>query len=314
MDDLQLVRELGDETPLPDQAALAPARAVFLAGIAERGPVRLRKRRSRYTLVGASVVGLAAAVAATITLLPSGRPPSGGQAVATSTSSQASSPAEVTPVLDAVRLLGYAAETARTDPSAPPRPDQFVYTRSKLGDGAEREIWLSVDGTRDGLLRDPGGDIPLPGCENGQRDVFKVPGQVLGTELCEPRPAYRSDLPTDVDGMLAYLDANASGAPGSVNARGKDVLALVQEAYLPQQTRAALYEAAARVPGLSVVQDAKDGAGRPGIGITWPTPAGSSPDAKPVVIVFDATTFELLGTNFDATVEQAVVDQAGQRP
>ncbi|MEU4747065.1 CU044_5270 family protein, partial [Actinosynnema sp. NPDC023658] len=290
-----------------------------LAGVAERGPVRLRKRRSRFALVGTSVIGLAAAVAATITLLPSGQPPSGGQAGATvpsstSTASSTSASAEVRPVLDAVRVLGFAAEAARADPSAPPRPDQFVYTRSHGGDGPDREIWLSVDGTRDGLLRDHGGAMPLPGCENGQRDVFKVPGQVLGTEPCEPKPAYRSDLPTDVDGMLAYLDANASGEPGSVNARGKDVLALIREAYLPQRTRAALYEAAARVPGLSVVPDAEDGAGRSGIGITWPTPAGSLPDAEPVVIVFDATTYELLGTNFDAMVEQAVVDQPGQRP
>ncbi|WP_158852165.1 CU044_5270 family protein [Saccharothrix deserti] len=322
MDELQLVRELGDETPLPDQAALAPARAAFLAGISGRGPVRLRKRRSRYALVGASAIGLAAAVAATITLMPAGQPATGGQAVATAPSqpSPSASSAEVKPVTDAVRLLGYAAETARADPTAPPRPDQFVYTRSTFAGGpaggaGEREIWLSVDGTRDGLLKNHDSSTTrMAGCKDGQMDVFKDPEVVLGTEPCEPRPAYRSDLPTDVDGMLAYLDANASGEPGSVNARGKDVLGLIRESYLPPLARAALYEAAARVPGLSVVQDARDGAGRPGIGITWPTPPGSSSKATPVVIVFDPTTYELLGTNFDAIAAQAIVDQPGQRP
>ncbi|MEU4442855.1 CU044_5270 family protein [Actinosynnema sp. NPDC050801] len=311
MDELRLVRELGDETPLPDEASLAPARAAFLAGVAERGPVRLRKKRSRFTLVGASAIGLAAAVAATITLLPAGQPDPGGQAAATSTSATSAS---AEPVTDAVQLLNFAARAARADPAAAPRPDQFVYTRSSGTGGATREIWLSVDGTRDGVLHDQGEEVPLPGCENGQRDVFKVPGQVLGTEPCEPSRAYRSDLPTDVDGMLAYLDANASGAPGSVNARGKDVLSLINESMLPPLTRAALYEAAARVPGLSVVPDARDAAGRPGLGITWPVPEGSSPDAEPVVIVFDAQTYELLGTNFHAITAQAVVDLAGQRP
>ncbi|GAB3008692.1 CU044_5270 family protein [Saccharothrix stipae] len=312
MDELQLVRELGDETPLPDEAALAPARAAFLAGVAERGSVRLRRKRSRFTLVGASAIGLAAAVAATITLLPAGQPIPGGQAAATSATSTTSAAAE--PVTDAVRLLNFAATAARADPTAAPRPDQFVYTRSSGTSGAPREIWLSVDGTRDGVLHDHGEQTPMPGCANGQRDVFKVPGQVLGTEPCEPRPAYRSDLPTDVDGMLAYLDANASGAPGSVNARGKDVLSLINESMLPPLSRAALYEAAARVPGLSVVPDARDAAGRPGVGISWPVPPGSSPEAEPVVIVFDQGTYELLGTNFHSITAQAVVDQAGQRP
>ncbi|MCE6994675.1 CU044_5270 family protein [Saccharothrix sp. S26] len=306
MDDLHLLRELGDETPLPDQASLAPARAAFVAGLTRSRP---RKRR---TLAAASAIGLAAAVAATITLVPTTQPAPGGQAISATTTSSAT---PVEPVTDAVRLLTFAAETARADPSAPPRPDQFVYTRSTAPGGAEREIWLSVDGTRDGVLKNPEPPEPirLAGCVNGQRDVFKDPAVVLGTEPCDPRPAYRSDLPTDVDAMLAYLDANASGAPGSVNARGKDILSLINEYLLPPLSRAALYEAATRIPGLSVVQDARDAAGRPGVGITWPVPEGS-PKAQPVVIVFDAQTYDLLGTNFHAITEQSVVDQAGQRP
>ncbi|MFE9751594.1 CU044_5270 family protein [Saccharothrix saharensis] len=312
MDDLQLLRELGDETPLSDHAALAPARAAFLAGV----PVRLRKRRTRYTLVGASTIGLAAAVAATITLLPTAAPapaPGGQAAPAATSTSTTTSAAE--PVTDAVRLLSFAARAARAEPTTAPRPDQFVYTRSGVGSngGAPREIWLSVDGTRDGVLHDHGERIPMPGCANGRRNVFKGT-EAVGTEPCEPRPAYRSDLPTDVDGMLAYLEANASGEPGSVNARGKDVLGLINEYMLSPLTRAALYEAAARVPGLSVVQDARDAAGRPGLGIIWPVPPGSSPDAKPVMIVFDAETYALLGTNFHSIEAQAVVDEAGHRP
>jgi len=58
----------------------------------------------------------------------------------------------------------------------------------------------------------------------------------------------------------------------------------------------------------------RDGAGRPGIGITWPEPPGGTPEAKPVVLVFDATTHEYLGTDSDAVTAKTFVDRAGQRP
>ncbi|NUT49307.1 MAG: CU044_5270 family protein, partial [Saccharothrix sp.] len=251
--------------------------------------------------------------AATITFAPSSRPTPGGQVAQATTSA----PADAVPVTDAVKLLSFAAEAARAEPAVTPRADQFVYTRSDTGSngGAPREIWLSVDGTRDGILHDHGGQVPLPGCRDGQAQVVKGPEALPGlTEPCEPRPAYRADLPTDVEGMLAYLDEHASGEKGSVNARGKDVLSLINESMLSPLTRAALYDAAARVPGLTVVPDARDAAGRQGIGITWPVPEGSAPEADPVVIVFDARSYELLGTNFHAIVAQEVVDQAGQRP
>ncbi len=176
--------------------------------------------------------------------------------------------------------------------------------------------WESVDGTRDGRMEQPGQEPVLwPGCRDGQRAVTKggrlVPGR---SEPCTPKPAYRSDLPTTADAMLAYLDANASGEPGNVNARGKDVPALLGGSYLPPATRAALFEAAARVPGLSVVPDATDGAGRAGIGITWPLPPKSDDRARPVVLVFDKESYVFLGTQGWAVVAQSIVDEVGRRP
>jgi hypothetical protein len=70
--------------------------------------------------------------------------------------------------------------------------------------------WYSVDGTRDSLFRstgDPmGTTIPVmsqPGCRNGQ---------LVGPRPlpCTPLPAYRTDLPTDVDGMQRRLEAGPS--------------------------------------------------------------------------------------------------------
>jgi hypothetical protein len=61
------------------------------------------------------------------------------------------------------------------------------------------------------------------------------------------------------------------------------------------------------------VPNTHDGAGRPGIGITWPNPPGSKSSAKPMVLVFDATTYEYLGSP-DAVTHLSIVDESGQRP
>jgi hypothetical protein len=75
-----------------------------------------------------------------------------------------------------------------------------------------------------------------------------------------------------------------------------------------------LFEAAAKVPGLEVVPSTADGAGRLGIGITWPVPPHSGSAAKPTVLVFDASTYEFLGTSDEAITNLSTVDKAGQRP
>ena len=159
MDDLTLLKDMGAATPLPGQDDLAPARARLLAGI--DAPVRPHRRR-RLWLSGAAVVGLAAAITGVVAL--------GGL-----------EPVGVTPPkASAAEILHLAADAAREQPATPPRPDQFVYTKTKLGDGSVREAWLSADGTRDGLIAQHGENIPLPGCRDGRAQVIKgaepIPG------------------------------------------------------------------------------------------------------------------------------------------
>jgi hypothetical protein len=307
MDDLTLVRELGDETPLLNHAGLAPARERLLAGMTGRAPVRLLKRRSRFTIVGGTAIGLAAAIATVITLAPLGDQAPNEQGTVAGQPPDAKT--------DAVQVLRLAAARTLSQPQVEPRADQFVYARTE-GKWGTREFWQSVDGTQDGALINSGGTtMPFPGCRDGRSAMVKGDQVVPGVfEDCVPRPGYRSDLPTNTDAMLAYLDQHASGEPGDVNARGKDVLFLIEESYLPAATRAALFEAAGKVPGLKVVPNTADGAGRPGIGITWPVPPGSASAAKPMVLVFDASTYEFLGTPDSAVTNLSIVDHSGQRP
>lgn len=70
--------------------------------------------------------------------------------------------------------------------------------------------------------------------------------------------------------------------------------------YLRPQAQAALFQAAANVPGFTVIRNTTDAAGRPGIGIAW------SSDGK------SGRMFAGVGSS--AVLQVAVVDEVGQRP
>ncbi|MEU0885113.1 CU044_5270 family protein [Lentzea sp. NPDC005914] len=286
MDDLQLVREL-DETPLKSADQLAAARAQFVAGM--KPP-----KRGRAGIIAIATLTAAASVAAVAMVLPSDSPDS-------------TDAAPTAPVETAVQLLNHAAAAVRSKPDEVPRPDQFYYLRR-----GEYEAWFSVDGTRDGRISTSGNSTQTTtsGCVDGRSKVRDKYDRPTGaTEECTPRRAYRDDLPATADDMLKFLQGDDKGR--SVNSYGKDVLAMFSGAYLPGPQRAALFEAATRVPGLTVVQNVSSG--RPGIGISWPVPEGSLPEAQPTVIVFDKDTYEYLGTKNEPLDATGFVDQVGDR-
>lgn len=275
MDEMTLLRNVVDETPLPTATDLAPARQRLMAGLTAEEP---KKSRKRLLLSGATVVGLAAAITGVVAF--------GGVAP---------------PEAEAVAFLHQAADVVRELPATPPRPDQFVYTRSETTDGA-REAWLSADGEHDGMIRAEGMDTPLPGCKDGRQRVMRGDYDMGMTEPCQVWPAYRR-LPADTAGMRAYLE----GKPNDF-----DILLhfAIQEKYVSPRSMAALFEVMADFPGLEIVEDATDGAGRHGVGLTWAQPA----DQNEVTLVFDQETHVFLGTEDTAIFVHAIVDAVGQRP
>jgi hypothetical protein len=289
MDDLQLVREL-DDTPLKSADQLASARAQFVAGMKPH-------RRGRAGVIAIATIAVAATVTGVAMVLPS-------------TTQHApypeAAPTTTTPVDTAVQLLTHAAATARSKPDVVPRPDQFYYVR----DG-EWEAWFSVDGTHDGRIGTGTKDEPpttLAGCVGGRKKVYDKFDKPTGDfEPCTPSRAYRDDLPTTADGMLEFLQGNNKSRP--TYSYGKDVASMFRMSYLPGPQRAALFEAATRVEGLTVVQNVSSG--RPGIGITWPEPPGSK--AKPNVMVFDKETYVYLGAKDEPQDAAGFVDRVGDR-
>ncbi|MBO0871465.1 MAG: CU044_5270 family protein, partial [Micromonosporaceae bacterium] len=221
------------------------------------------------------------------------------------------------------------AQTARSERSTVPRPNQFVYTRSRRQaeldkewapgkDGLPRvvpgvprlwETWASVDGTRDGLqLVEPSLGYPtlVQGCPPGGS--------------CVPQPAYRPDLPTDSTAMLAYLRSAAlersKGDPAFAQIFVYEVITGLLNGYLTPSQRGALFEAASRLPGSVVVPDVVDAAGRHGIAVAQsllgyteqPRPGTSPPPPAPVAqnqLIFDPTSYAYLGSR---TVSTTVVD------
>jgi hypothetical protein len=321
MDELTLLRDMADRTPLPSATDLAPARARLAAALShptqENAPMAIhinstqppqqhdkatkpRRGRRRLVVSAVAVVGLAAAITGVVAL--------GGL----------ESVGVAPPKASAAEILHQAADAARDQPATPPRPEQFVYTKSQNPDGSIREAWLSADGAHDGLVRQMGEDIPLAGCRDGQAPVIKgteaIPGKF---EPCEPYPAYLTNVPTTAAEMKTYIE-QLGGDPKSVNAVGKNISFVVGENFVAPESLAALFEALATFPGLTVDEHATDGAGRSGTGVSW-TIDGKNPKGEPAAIattlVFDPTTHVFLGfSKGTAVVERAIVDTAGQQP
>ncbi|MEU0805730.1 CU044_5270 family protein [Streptomyces sp. NPDC005970] len=232
------------------------------------------------------------------------------------------------PVQTAATLLediALAAERDRTLGGI--RDDQFLYVESELaytlhekGRKARldpvhrREVWLSVDGLHTGLLREDNrlGEIPL------EPDL----------PLTKSSMNYRTlqALPTDPEQMLRWLNRVSRGGKSHDQNVFVQVGEMMQENVVPPAQSAALYRAAARIPGVVVISDAVDAAGRPGVAVA------RVDDGERQELIFDKDTKQLLGerlvavedlpggqkkgevTGASAILERAVVDEPGRRP
>ncbi|MEU2772852.1 CU044_5270 family protein [Streptomyces sp. NPDC007162] len=275
-------------------------------------------------LAPATALTLAGVVAAGVALNGNGTGPVG-----------TSSHRAATDMQPVAALLGRISDAAGERRTPRVRDDQFVYTREKLqgadltsgkavmGPLAERESWSAQEPgplRRLGLVRENGETLPV----NAQL------GDTDGTPAGLGRPTYSwfSTLPTDPDRLLTYFYAHTPFAEG----RGRDQAVFEQIGSLlggmmPPATAAALYRAAAKIPGVTAAPQAHDAIGRRGLGI-------ARDDTRYGVRtewVFDKKDYSFLGSrsylikdrsygkagtllSSEAELEVAVVDKAGERP
>ncbi|HEX4721247.1 MAG TPA: CU044_5270 family protein [Pseudonocardiaceae bacterium] len=308
MDDLHVIEALRPEAPLPTALELGAARGRLFAEFATP-PAAENTPRSRGRLLWFAGAGVAAAaVVAAAVLVPGGGPsttPSGPK------------------VLNAAQVLTDAAAAARTSPDVVPRPDQFVYIKTNSGHETD-QMWLSIDGTHDGLIVNGATRTLNPGCRDGRQAVAGGDNTAHGaTQPCQPQPAYDPSLPTSPDALLRYLSNGRTfdpSQPSELNQVGKAIGELFTDSYVLPSKRAAVFEAAAKIPGLQVVPNAPGGA----IGVAWPLDKGGSPTGNDSTeLLFRSTTHAYLGiTTVGEKGEQGseyllqvgIVDKPGDLP
>ncbi|WP_137229898.1 CU044_5270 family protein [Streptomyces sp. BPSDS2] len=234
------------------------------------------------------------------------------------------------------QVLLRISDAAGKGEALPVRDDQFVYTRGTgrdvdltsgklvVGPLQESESWFSQKpGPQQklGLSRVGGETLPI-NAELGDSE---------GTRPGLFRPTYRwlSTLPTDPRALLDYLSEITPTFEGDDpdQAVFEAIGGLIGDTLLPPGTAAALYRAAALIPGVTEAPDAVDALGRKGVGIA----REDARSAERTEWVFDPDGLSFLGrrsyltkdTEYgkkgdllgdSAVIETAVVDTAGVRP
>lgn len=291
MDEMKLLGELRAGLPAPRAVARASARGQLIARIEAAGRTRQPffawgSRRLRLLAAATAVVAAAAALVLVV-FSGSGR---------------------VEPA--AAQILREAAGTAAAQAPVAPGPNQYLYTRSRsaylqASPGwsvlvpSEREAWISLDGSRKGRVRAvtgrprfvspdqrsgwlAAGSPPLPRAGAVEESMVSGTGGIVD-------PA---DLPTDPAALLAKIEARSiPGVEGPPGEAETFVLIgdLLRQGYLPSAVRAALYEAAAELPGVESLGEVEDPVGRPGLGVAF-SDRGSRHE-----LILDPATSALLG-------------------
>ncbi|MDQ0908527.1 hypothetical protein QFZ22_004512 [Streptomyces canus] len=255
-------------------------------------PVRRNPFLRRAVLLPAMACALAGAVVGGLALT------GGGDA----NSSLATGPALTTRIgaadaRGADRLLDHISLAAADTSEPAVRDDQFLYIASKVASTYpktvddkttvvseklhSRQVWESPDG-RNGWLIEPG---------NTSED---------GITLAGPNPirsAYHrlAQLPTDPGALLRkiYQESDATRDPEVPRDQAAFVAIgdLLTESYPPANLTAALYKAAAEIPGVVAVDDAVDAVGRHGVAIA----RLDEQSGQRTEWIFDKKTYAFLG-------------------
>ncbi|GAA2710632.1 CU044_5270 family protein [Actinoplanes palleronii] len=199
----------------------------------------------------------------------------------------------------AVTFLGMAAVAADAEPAAAGGQGKYLYIRS-------RESHLAVDGDNDVTLigpRDREIWIPLFAGGHGVLRDGATPKDLGAFRAIDINPG----LPDDPDAMLRKVYADARKTGNQVDAEAFTLIGdylSENETVLQPTVVAALYQAAARIPGVELLADAEDGAGRHGVAVA------RSDGGIRHEWIFDAVSREYLGAR-SYLVEDGTWGRAG---
>jgi len=163
-----------------------------------------------------------------------------------------------------------------------------------------------------GLLREDGQDTPLVFSTNYLHCPYR--GGVN-----DPTYRFLQSLPTDPPALLSLIEQQMQGQQPRPEQAFTTIGDLLHEAIAPPRVSAALYRAAALIPGVAVVADATDAIGRHGVAVAM-TYQGVRSEW-----IFSRRTLIYLGerdikiadgstTGMSAVLQRAFVNHAGQIP
>ncbi|MEE1833326.1 CU044_5270 family protein [Streptomyces sp. SP17KL33] len=239
----------------------------------------------------------------------------------------------------AVVLLDRIADVAARTEVEPVRDDQLVYVRSlTAGAEAKGESGVYVPGRlherEEWVSQEPGPVKRLAlHYENGAYYPVRelLPPGSPGVPAGVDRPTYRwlAALPIDPDELLAELRGLIEPFEDQEPSQAvfDKIGELLNASVMPPETAAALYGAAARIPGVTRIEEATDPAGRHGVGIRrvdgrsgWATEWIF--DRESLVYLGERTYLTRDGASGakgtvlaeNAVLERAVVDEYRERP
>lgn len=202
-----------------------------------------------------------------------------------------------------------------------PRAGQYIYIKRKVSYLAteinastdetktwvqplhQREIWMSPDGKK-GWLDEPGyqpaGGITLD--EDGPNS--KPSGQDLpGAPLLHNTYNWLKAQPADPDALLAYLYSIGIDERDRHQQAFEEIESIIGNQLVPSRTAAALYRAAAKIPGVVVVNASQDAVGRTGIALA----RLDEETGERTELVFDRKTFTYLGSRGVQTKQNGTI-------
>ncbi len=283
-----------------------------------------RPRRPRRAVVAAVAATAGLAIIATLIGIASLGSPSG-------------------PAVDmvAVRLLAKVADAAGRQPAPHVRDSQYMYIETKeavssvvlkpLGSVPPRpsrhihlklitsRVWVPVANSCGPVYK-------RSVSANGKTTIQTFSGVKCGNIGWLNDPTYRllQTLPTNPHTLLAMIYRVERGHGPSPDQEAFVTIGdLLRDTIAPPKVAAALYRAAALIPGVTLVPHATDAIGRPGVAVARIGPGvdGGIRDE----LIFSSTTLQLLGertviartgttTSATAIITRAFVDHRGQIP
>jgi hypothetical protein len=274
-DELDLVRWFRADEPDATETATAAARAALTRAISSAPPARTRPRRRHATRVwrlrGAVVTAAVAIAVVVVGPFGSGGGPS------------------VSPALAAT--LNRLAQIAASGPSLAPQRGHYLYVASvsngesdAIVNGKEcvtyaperRQVWIGADGS--GLLRESFGTATFTSaadrslCQAMPKGAISQPGtsSLWFAPHCfsiGPNNDVNA-LSTDPRELLVQM-RRADGGPRAASEDFVHVGDFLRETDARPALRAALYRAAALIPGVRLLGTVRDHLGRSGLGVAY---------------------------------------------